>query len=102
MDQLSSVGSWRQLLRALCPIDPAALGLGGGSVVSSQQHAEAVGLTVLVVALSTLLYLYTSVGGGGAGSEGRPAGEGEGDEGEEQEEEEEVVDLWSGDEEEEG
>ena len=101
MDQLSSVGSWRQLLRALCPIDPAALGLGGGSAVSSQQHAEAVGLTVLVVALSTLLYLYTSVGGGGAGGgvagrEGRPADAGEGDEGEEEEE----VDLWSGDDEE--
>ena len=67
---MSDLGSWRQMLRALCPVDVGA------------QQAEAIGVTVAVVTASTLLYVCCVRGG----------------EEEEAEKTEEV--SWSGDEDE--
>lgn len=89
VNELSTVGSWRQLLRAMCPVDVSTL-LGA-------QHVEAVGFTVLVVALSTAVILYshlcrsTSTSSGGRKSTILA-------EQQEKAADSDELDLWSGDE----
>ena len=72
------MGSWRQFLRNLCPANVAAL-LGA-------HHAEAVGLTTLVVAASVVIWWCNAHGGTSqspnAERQGKVA---------------DPVDLWSGD-----
>lgn len=50
-DEMSDLGSWQQMLRALCPIDVEA------------QQAEAIGATVAVLVASALVYLCCRGGG---------------------------------------
>lgn len=48
--EMSAFGSWRQFLRSLCPVDASAV---GGS-----RQAEAIGLTMMVVVVTTAIYLH--------------------------------------------
>ena len=81
MNEISTMGSWRQLLRKLCPANVAAM--------FGAQHAEAVGLTVLVVACTTAIYLYSN-------TRGRDS---QHHEGQGKTSDPDEIDLWSGDEE---